>query len=479
MRRLFALGLTLSIFAIAAASPAEGRRRLAPADQTSPAEALPDAAAALMGRALASDRAWERLVELCDGIGHRLSGSPALDLAIEWAEAAMKADGLDAVRAEPVMVPRWLRGEEAATMLHPVVRSMPILGLGNSVGTLPEGIEADVVVVGSFDELRSLGDSVAGKIVLYDVPFTTYGATVQYRTKGADAASLQGAVAALVRSVTTDSLSTPHTGTLRYLEATRAVPAAAVTVEDATRMRRLQDRGITPRVRLVMGAQMDGEARSANVVGEVRGRTRPEEIVVIACHLDSWDVGTGAQDDGAGCVVAMEAARLIGTLERRPARTVRVVLYTNEENGLAGGRAYAEAHREELERHVAAIESDTGAGEPLGYRIQIAAPDAEASEQPSPEQTRALKAMQNLATLLEPIGATTMEAGFSGADIRPIVLEGVPGLGQKHDMSGYWPIHHTEADTIDKIDPMALRRNVASMAIMAYALADRDGRITD
>lgn len=226
---------------------------------------------------------------------------------------------------------------------------------------------------------------------------------------------------------------------------------------------------------------MDGTAPSANVVGEVRGRTKPDEIVVIGCHLDTWDVGAGAQDDGAGCVVAMEAARLISTLDRKPARTVRVVLYTNEENGLAGGTAYAEDHADDVGKHVAAIESDTGAGEPLGYRIQVKLPEGVelADGALHPTQENALAAMNALATLLEPIGATTMEISYAGADIGPLVNGGVPGLGLKHDMTGYWPIHHTAADTVDKIDPMALRRNVASMAVVAFALADRDGRITD
>jgi carboxypeptidase Q len=357
---------------------------------------------------------------------------------------------------------------------------MPMLGLGNSIGTPPGGIEADVVVVGSFDELTALGDAVLGKIVLFDVPFTTYGATVQYRSRGADAASRQGAVAALVRSVTPVSLSTPHTGAMRYSgdEGTHPLPAAAVSVEDAGRMRRLQERGTTPRVRLEMSGKMDGEAPSANVVGEVRGRTKPHEIVVLGCHLDSWDVGTGAQDDGAGCVVAMEAARLISTLDRKPARTIRVVLYTNEENGLKGAAAYATDHADELEHHVAAIESDTGAGRPLGYRVHIKAPETE-EDAPTAEQIRALAVLNSLVPLLEPLGATATELNSAGADMGPLISAGVPGLGMRHDMTGYWPIHHTEADTVDKIDEILLRKNVASMAVVAYALADREGRITD
>ncbi len=479
-RFLFAVVSLLTLCLLPPAGPADARKRR---KEISPEEALPSAAAELIGKALSSDRAWERLVELCDGIGHRLAGSPGLEKAVAWGEAVLREDGFENVAAEPVVVPKWVRGDESARMLHPVDRPLAMLGLGNSVGTPPEGIEADVVVVGSFEGLEGLGEAVAGKIVLYDVPFTTYGATVQYRSKGADAASALGAAAVLVRSVTPTSLSTPHTGALRYRnpDTVRPLPAAAVSIEDAEAMHRLQDRGITPRVHLTMAAKMEGDAPSANVVGEIRGRTRPDEVVVLGCHLDSWDVGTGAQDDGAGCVVAMEAARLIGTMDRRPARTVRVVLYTNEENGLAGGRTYAADHADELPKHVAAIESDTGAGEPLGYRVQVSLPEGTelAEDTLHPRQEAALGAMNDLAALLEPVGATTMEISYAGADISPLVKAGVPGLGLKHDMTGYWPIHHTQADTIDKIDPMALRRNVASMAVVAYALADRAARIGD
>ncbi len=477
--RPFVVG-SVVLLSLALVAPAAARKKR---KEVSADEALPAAAAELIGKALSSDRAWTRLVELCDGIGPRLSGSVGMERAVAWGQEAMTEDGLVNVAAEPVMVPKWVRGSESARLLHPHERDLAMLGLGNSVGTPPEGIEADVVVVGSFAELEGLGDSVAGKIVLYDVPFTTYGATVQYRSKGGDAASAQGAAAVLVRSVTPVSLATPHTGALRYRdpENVKPVPAAAVSIEDAESLHRLQAIGVTPRVRLHMEARMEGEAPSANVVGEVRGRTKPDEVVVVSCHLDSWDAGTGAQDDGAGCVVAMEAARLIGTMERKPARTVRVVLFTNEENGLAGGRAYAEAHAHELPKHAAAMESDTGAGEPLGYRVHIPLPEGTELEDGAthPTEERALAVMKDLAPLLEPLGATTMELGYAGADIGPTVKGGVPGLGMKHDMTGYWPIHHTHADTVEKIDPIALRKNVASMAVVAYALADREGRLTD
>jgi len=456
------------------------------ADGPSLADRHRDAAARLIGAALVSDRAYETLGELSDNYGHRLSGSATLEAAIDWAVARMKADGLTDVHREEVMVPAWVRGAESAELLAPARRRLNMLGLGRSVGTPAGGIEAEVVVVSSFDELDALGsDGVRGKIVLFDVPFTTYGATVKYRGNGPSRAATLGAVAALVRSVGPHSLDTPHTGALRYADDAPKIPAAAITVENAAMMHRMAERGDTLRMRLEMAAKTLPDAPSANVIAEVRGSELPDEIVVIGGHIDSWDVGQGAQDDGVGCVIAWEAARLILTLDLKPRRTIRVVLFTNEENGLAGGKNYAERRADTIEKHVAAIESDSGNGLANGFNFDV--PLLE----PKPEdktEAKGLRCAQEIATeaktmldaiapLLEPLGATEMTCGGSGADVGPLVKRGVAGLGLNHDTSEYFHIHHTWADTFDKIDKADLNKNVAMMAVMAYVLAEMDGRL--
>jgi Zn-dependent M28 family amino/carboxypeptidase len=433
------------------------------AKKAPPPPDLTDTAALLLGRALESTATWDDLTALCDGIGNRLSGSPALDRAVAWGAAALAAKGL-ATHTEPVMIPHWVRGTEKAVLLDPFPREMNITTLGRSVGTPAGGIDAEVVVVDSFDALHALpAGAVTGKMVLYDVPFTDYGETVAYRFRGASEAARLGGVAALVRSVSPESLSTPHTGVMGYQDDVPKVPTAAVTIEDAELIHRLSSKGPV-HVHLELGAQMLPDAPSANVVAELKGRQHPEEIVVLGCHLDSWDVGEGAQDDGAGCAMIMEAGRLLATLPQAPRRTVRVVLYVNEENGGAGGKAYALAHASE--HHVAALEADTGAGRPLGFRIEPggAGEDAKAD----------LGSLGVLAQLLAPIGANTLESGGAGADIAPLIEAGTPGFGLVNDMAPYWRIHHTPADTVDKIDPIALRTNAAAVAIAAWYLAESD-----
>ncbi|HEV2799015.1 MAG TPA: M28 family metallopeptidase [Pyrinomonadaceae bacterium] len=423
-------------------------------------DAYRERAARIIGAALTSDRAYRRLAHLTDHIGHRLSGSTNLERAIQWALAEMRSDGLDNVRAEKVMVPHWVRGAESLELTSPFARNLTMLGLGNSVGTPPEGITAEAVVVRSFDELDALGAGVRGRIVVYNVPFTTYGATVQYRGAGASRAARHGAVAALVRSVTPVSLQTPHTGALNYAADQPRIPAAAITIEAAELLQRMHDRGERPTVRLKMEAKFLPDAESANVVAELKGTERPDEIVVVSGHFDSWDVGQGAHDDAGGCIVAWEAIRLLKELNLRPRRTIRAVLYTNEENGLRGGTAYRDAHRAELGKHVLAIESDSGIYRPLGFGLSNAAPP----------QARA--DLEEIGKLLAGIRAGRIAANGGGADIGPIMREGVPGASLDVDGTHYFDIHHTPADTLDKIDPQDLALCVAAMAVMAYTVAD-------
>jgi carboxypeptidase Q len=428
-------------------------------------ESYRDTASALVGESVGTTHAWDRLAELTDTFGNRLAGSKALERAIDWAVTEMKRDGLENVRAEKVMVPHWVRGKESAEIVSPVTHPMAMLGLGNSVGTPPEGITAEVVVVKNFDELDAKGRAaVAGKIVLFNVPWTGYGETVRYRSAGASRAAALGAVGMLLRAVGQPGLRTPHTGSLSYAADAPQIPAAAIALEDADRLQRLVDRHGRVTVRLSMDAKMLPDAESANVIAEIRGREFPDEVVVISGHFDSWDVGTGAMDDGGGCVAAWETLRMVKKLGLRPRRTLRAVLFTNEENGLRGGTAYAEAHAAELANHVLMIESDGGPFRPFGFGFS--------------GNDAARATVRQIASLLSGIGATKIGPGGGGADIGPAVRAGnIPAMSPDADGSIYFTLHHTAADTVDKIDPTDMGRHTAAIAVMAYGVADLPTRL--
>ncbi|HEY4395022.1 MAG TPA: M28 family peptidase [Polyangia bacterium] len=414
------------------------------------------------------DAAYKRVAALADLFGPRMTGSPALERAIVWAHDTFVADRQENVALDPVRVPIWQRGKEAAEIVAPAPRRLAVLGLGGSVGTPPGGLTAEVAVVSTFDQLGKVGPALRGKIVLFDHPFPTnvpnaaagYGQSIDYRTEGATRAAAFGAVAALVRSVASASLGAPHTGQMHYGPGPQ-IPSAALSVEDAELVARLCARGPVT-LHLVLDDGPHGEASSFNVLGELRGRERPEELVVIGAHLDSWDVGEGAQDDGAGCAIVMESLATLRRLDLIPRRTIRAVLYTSEEEGGQGGKSYAQAHAAELPRHVAAFETDIGAGAPLGFRID-AGPTAVAD-------------LRGLIALLAPLGATLVDAGFAGSDIAAMRPAGVPLLGLFADPAHYFDIHHSVADTLEKIDPATLGRDVAAMATMAYVVADRPTR---
>jgi carboxypeptidase Q len=431
--------------------------------QTDWIDAYRDPAARLIGESLATHFAWDRLAELTDTYGHRLSGSAALEAAIRWAEAEMKKDGLENVRLEPVKVPHWVRGQESAEIVAPRRHQVAMLGLGNSVGTPAAGVEAEVIAVRTFQELDAAAARVRGRIVLFNVPFTTYGETVRYRGGGPSRAAALGAVAVLVRAVGPPGLRTPHTGALNYAEDAPKIPAAAIATEDADRIQRLLDRGHAVRVRLKMEARMLPDADSFNVVGEIRGRERPDEVVVVGGHLDSWDVGTGALDDGGGCVATWDALRLMKKLNLRPRRTVRVVLWTNEENGLRGGFAYRDRHHQELANHVLMLESDSGILRPTGFGFSGS--DA--------GRTR----VREIASLLRGIAADETGPSGGGADIGPSVeAGGIPAMSLQVE-GNYFLYHHTPADTVDKIDPTDMSKAAAALAVMAYVVADMPERL--
>ncbi len=424
-----------------------------------------DRAARIVGAALVNDTAYRRLEWLTDRIGNRLSGSESLKRAIDWTISEMKRDELENVRAEKVMVPHWVRGEESLTVVAPIKRELAMLGLGNSVGTPTEGITADAVVVRSFDELDALGEKVRGKIVVYNAPFTNYRATVPYRSTGPSRAAKYEAAAAIVRSIAPISLQTLHAGSLRYLEDQPKIPAAAITVEGAEMLQRMQERGERLTLHLKMGAKFLPDAESANVIAELRGREKPDEVIVVGGHLDSWDVGAGAHDDGGGCVASWEVVRLLKALGLRPRRTIRVVLFTNEENGTRGGEGYRDAHKTELANHVLAIEADMGVFAPTGFGLTAKA------------TLQARADFVKIAKLLSGICADRIADDGEGTDIEPMMSEGVTGASLEVDGTHYFDIHHTQADTFDKIKAQELAACVAALAVMAYVVADMPDRL--
>ncbi|MFH2006874.1 MAG: M20/M25/M40 family metallo-hydrolase [bacterium] len=419
------------------------------------------------------EHAWNRLLAICDDIGPRLVGSAANRRAVDWAMRTLRAEGFANVRAEKVLVPGWVRGRESLTLLAPRRAELPLLGIGLSVGTPPGGITAPVVVVSGKGELKRLGPGVRGKIVLFNhvmPPYdpkqgTGYGKAAYYRVHGASLAAKQGAVAALVRSVTAHSLRTPHTGMMEYDKGVPRIPVAAVTVEDAALMARFQKRGIPVRVRLEMGARNLGNVPASNVLAELTGTQKPDEYVLIGCHLDSWDTGTGAHDDGVGCAMAMAALTTIRELKLRPRRTVRLVLWTAEELGLLGAKRYAKEHAAELSRHVAGIEADAG-----GFRFTRLGYELSKKGGSHPDAVRRLG---QLLRLVAPLGKKPfLQKDWSGADLVPLRERGILLLGLITDVRHYFDVHHSPADTVDKIDPRDLRDSTAAMAVLAYVLAD-------
>lgn len=420
--------------------------------------------AALVAAATNSGVVMARLVELCDTFGPRFSGTTNLEAAIDWSLELLRRDGFSNVRGEPVLVPRWVRGEESLEELTPRPQMLPVLGLGGTVGTPPEGVTAPVLVVTNFAELQVRRAEAVGRIVVFQAPYTAYGDIVRYRYRGAIEAAKAGGVASLVRSATPFSLQTPHTGGMAYEHGVPKIPHAAITVEEGERLLREQQRGRTPVLRLRLGARTLPDVMSRNVIAELPGRERPEEIVVVGGHIDSWDVAPGALDDAGGCVAAWEALRLLKETGYRPRRTLRLVLWTNEENGLRGARAYADRTPEELGRHVVAIESDWGIGPVKGFAFAGSG--------------QAQNELRQILGWLRELGADQLQRGSGGSDLGPLLQAGVPVMDLWTDRRDYFWFHHSAADTVDKVDPAELNRCVAALAVMLYGLAEMPEPLT-
>jgi carboxypeptidase Q len=427
---------------------------------------------AIKAAALNDDYAYRQLAHLTENIGARLTGSPQARAAAEYVAAELRKLGLE-VSLQQVAVPHWVRGAETAAlveypgMVPGTTQKIVLTALGSSTATPAEGLTADVVSVDTFEELQALGrDKVSGKIVLFNEvfdkqkaaagqAFSAYGEAVRYRGAGPKAAADLGAAAALVRSVGSADYRLPHTG----FSFPAGIPAAAVTSEDADLIAHLSAQGKV-RMHLTLTPQKLPDETSYNVIADLKGSEHPEQIVVVSGHLDSWDLGTGAIDDGAGVVIAMEAAEILQRLHLRPARTLRVIAWMDEETAGSGAKAYTTEYASEFPHHVAAIESDSGAAHPLGFNLKA-----------TPAAGDALRPVQSV---LQSIGATVLQpTTYSpGADISSMSDAGVPAFGVLQDGRTYFNYHHTAADTLDKIVPAELRENAAAMAVMGYALAN-------
>ena len=431
----------------------------------------------LQQAALASDYAYGQVAHLANNIGPRLTGSAQAAKAVEYVAGELRALGCE-VHLEKAMVPHWVRGEESAALVQfrgqapGTTQKIVLCALGGSIATPPNGIEADVIAVRNFDELKSLPrDKVAGKIVLFNYPFDkqmaaegrggeAYGEAVVYRSDGPSAAARLGAVACLIRSVGGADYRLPHTGMTDYAKDAPKIPAGAVTAEDADLIANLAPQGPV-KMKLILTPQTLPDAESANVIGDIKGSEHPEQVVIVSGHLDSWDLGTGAIDDGAGVAVSMEAANLIKKLHLKPKRTIRVIAWMNEENGSAGSKQYAKDHEKEWMNHFAAIETDGGADHPLGINI---------------------KGKPEVKKMFAPVAAILQESGAGmltlvehcGADIAPMEKAGVPAFSPIQDSRFYFNYHHTAADTLDKVVPKALAENSAVVAVLAYALANME-----
>ena len=417
----------------------------------------------IIARSSEDSTAYKRLAHVCDTFGPRLSGSRNLENSINWILKKMEEDGLENVKGERVKVPVWIRGNESVTLIKPYKKELSMLGLGGSISTPKAGITSNLVVINNFDELKSKAKEIKGNIVLFNAPFVTYGETVSYRYYGASKASAYGARASLIRSIGPWSMNTPHTGVMAYDDNYKKIPHAALTMEDAMMLGRLYDQGEKITIKIYMEAKSLPDRWSRNIIGEVVGTTYPDEVIVIGGHIDSWDVGQGAHDDAGGCVAAWESLRLIKNMGLKPKRTIRCVLWTNEENGGKGNKAYRDMHIKEMDNHILAIESDGGVFAPQGFGFTGSA--------------QAKKIASEIHELMSPIGASLLTDGGRAADTSPLNDLGVPVMSLKVDDSKYFWYHHTKADTFDKVDFNEFNKCIAAMATMAFIIADLPERL--
>jgi Zn-dependent M28 family amino/carboxypeptidase len=436
-----------------------------------PAAGTPDQiAAALAQKALTNSGAMEIITDLTTENGPRLAGTDAEKRAAAWAKRRFEQLGFDKVWIETFPLEHsWVRGVEQAEVISPFPQPLVITALGGSVATPPGGLEAEIALFKTYAELLALPtNSLTGKIAVVTQPMIRgrpeagYGALHQLRSAGPAEAARRGAVGFLLRSLGTDNLRRPHTGETRYADDAPRIPAAALSAPDAEQLERLTAKGAPVRVRILLTPRDPGPATSQNVIAEIKGREKPDDLILLGAHLDSWDLGTGAVDDGAGVAMVMAAGKMIRDLPQRPKRTIRVVLFGSEEFGLFGGKAYADKHKAELNHFVILAEPDVGQGPVVGFQTGVANPD-----DPSLKRIRAA---------LAPLGIVAGDNRSRGdSDTEPMVDAGVPAATLRLDASDYFDLHHTPDDTLDKIKPERLNQSTAAYAVFAYLAAELDG----
>ncbi|XP_059059997.1 carboxypeptidase Q-like [Achroia grisella] len=404
-------------------------------------------------------KTYDELAKFVDKFGARPSGSQVLEDSIDYMIELTREEDINDIVTEEVKVPHWSRGEEKLTMLEPRVKNIAILGLGMSVPTPPEGITAEVIIIRNFTELENIEeDTIKGKIVLYDPVFTTYGKTVKYRSQGATKAAAKGAVASLVRSIAPFSINSPHTGMQTYGKNVTKIPTAAITLEDADLIRRIITRGEKVILKLEMTSTYDDKI-SRNTIIDLKGRDRPDSLVIVSGHIDSWDVGQGAMDDGGGLFISWAAPVILKRLSLRPKRTIRSIFWTAEELGLVGAKAYEEQHRNDSYNINFIMESDEGTFAPLGLAVA------------GNQEARCIIA--EILKLFESISASTLiEDDSPGSDITLITSIGVPGASLYNENSEYFWYHHTEGDTMNVLDEHELDLGTAFWTAVAYIIAD-------
>ncbi len=416
---------------------------------------------------------YDNLRTLCKTVGHRLSGSPQAEKAVRWGEKALQAAGADSVWLQPVTVPVWIRGTESLKIdFGKGPKSVPLLSLGNSHGTDGRDLSGNLVMAGSIDALKALPqDAVRGKIVFLNYRFRQdfvntfrgYGDAVPNRSRAANVAAAMGAKAVLIRSVSTGLDDYPHTGMMRYTDSTQKIPAVAIGNQTADALAEAFLSGKTPTATLRSECRMAGTAPSFNVIGEIKGGELPEEIIVVSGHLDSWDVGEGAHDDGAGCVQAIETIRTLKALGLRPKRTIRAVLWMNEENGVRGGAAYADSARQKGENNIFAFESDGGGHSPRGLTFEFPPQDPNKAE----KRARLVKFAEDLSFL----GLYDFSGNHAGTDLEPLIENGTVGCGLAPDPQRYFDLHHTAADVFETVNHRELKLGAAAMTGMAWIVS--------
>jgi len=471
--RAFLAGFRIFLVSIAAMLASAFAGADAPdADATG---ADPAVLAQIRDAAMNSDWAYQRLTDLADKIGPRLSGSPGAAAAVTQVATAMSSIGTR-VTLQAAKVPHWVRGIETGEIVrYPgqpagITQKLVLTALGGSIATPAKGLTAQALVVHSFDELKAHAGEAKGSVVVFDIPYDqnladngqagpAYGEAGEQRFRGPAAAAKLGAAAVLVRSVGGANYRLPHTGVTQWDDGGTKLPCAALSAEDAMLIDRLAVQGPVT-LQLTLTPQMLPDVESHNVIADVVGRDKPDEVVIVSGHLDSWDLGTGAMDDGLGVTAAMGVAQVLRSLNLHPRRSVRVIAWMNEENGSRGSKAYFESVKDKLDTQAAAIESDFGVGRPLGITAS-ATPESMTLLAPAAEVLRAIGA-----------GVLERRDGEAGADVNPLQQHGVPGFAPLIDSRHYFDYHHTAADTLDKVDPDVMRRTVAVLAVLAYTLAE-------